>query len=195
MKRVTFLFALLAAVTMSFVSAPTKFAVDTKKSKITWIGRKVTGEHTGTINISSGSLNFDGKSLKSGSFEIDMNSMVCTDLTDAEYNKKFIGHLKSDDFFSTAKFSKATFIISSVTPKGNNAYDVTGKLTIKGITNEITFPATVTQEGNLVKAKAKILVDRTKFDIKYGSGSFFDDLGDKAIDDQFEINLDLTAKK
>ncbi|HEY8402485.1 MAG TPA: YceI family protein [Cytophagaceae bacterium] len=191
-------FALMAVVfaLVSFVNpASTTYKADVKNSKLTWVGKKITGEHTGEITLSSGSLTFEGKNLKGGSFEIDMTSITCTDLTDQGYNQKLVGHLKSDDFFSTDKFPKSSFVISSVTSKGNDQYDIQGKLTIKGITNEISFPATIKTEGNTVKATANIVVDRTKYDIKYGSGSFFDNLGDKAINDEFEIKLELVATK
>lgn len=190
--------ALTAAVafsTLAFTAASITFNVDKTKSKVTWIGRKVTGEHTGTVNISDGKLTSDGKNILGGSFDMDMNTITCTDLTDADYNAKLIGHLKSDDFFSTAKFPKSTLAITKTTSTGNGTYKINGNLTIKGITQPIEFPATITVSLTQVTAKAKILVDRTKYDIKYGSASFFDSLGDKAITNEFELNVDLVAKK
>ncbi|MDB5258325.1 MAG: hypothetical protein JWM14_3020 [Chitinophagaceae bacterium] len=190
--------ALTAAIAFSalaFTAASITFNVDKTKSKVTWIGRKVTGEHTGTVNISDGKLTSDGKNILGGSFDIDMTTITCTDLTDADYNGKLIGHLKSDDFFAVAKFSKSTFAITKVTSTGNGTYKINGNLTIKGITQPLEFPATITVGATEVTAKAKILVDRTKYDIKYGSASFFDSLGDKAISNEFELNVDLVAKK
>jgi polyisoprenoid-binding protein YceI len=96
-------------------------------------------------------------------------------------------------FFAVEKFGKANFNITSVQSTGSGTYDVKGKLTIKGITNEISFPATVKQEGNKVIANAKIIVDRTKYDIKFRSKSFFENLGDKTIYDDFELNVQLVA--
>ncbi len=180
---------------MAFTAASITFNVDKTKSKVTWIGRKVTGEHTGTINIADGKLTSDGKNILGGSFDIDMNTITCTDLTDADYNAKLVGHLKADDFFGVAKFPKSTFAVTKVTSTGGANYKINGNLTIKGITQAIEFPATITVAGTQVTAKAKILVDRTKFDIKYGSASFFDSLGDKAISNDFELNVDLVAKK
>jgi len=187
--------AALAFSALAFTAASITFNVDKTKSKVTWIGRKVTGEHTGTVNIADGKLTSDGKNILGGSFDIDMNTITCTDLTDAEYNGKLIGHLKSDDFFSVAKFPKSTLAITKVTSTGNGTYKINGNLTIKGITQPIEFPATITVSLTQVTAKAKILVDRTKYDIKYGSASFFDSLGDKAISNEFELNVDLVAKK
>jgi polyisoprenoid-binding protein YceI len=133
--------------------------------------------------------------IMAGTFEMDMNSINNTDVADKGYNEKFVGHLKSDDFFSTAKYPKATFVLTKSSSKGNGNYDVSGKLTIKGISNEVTFPAQITADGKQLKASAKITVDRTKFDIKYGSGSFFDNLGDKAIDNNFILDVNLVAAK
>ncbi|GAL85905.1 YceI family protein [Sporocytophaga myxococcoides] len=196
MKRnglfVAVIFAFLA---MAFTAGTTEYKVDAKQSKVVWLGKKVTGEHTGGINIADGKLISDGKNFTGGSFTIDMASMTCTDVADPAYNEKFIGHLKSDDFFSTAKFPKSNFVITKITSTGKDQYNVKGKLTIKGITNEIEFPATIQTVGKQIKANAKIVVNRTKYDIKYGSGSFFDNLGDKAINDDFELNVDLVAAK
>lgn len=187
-----FIFALLA-----FIVPPpaAKFKVDTKASTLTWVGKKITGQHAGAVPISTGELVSDGKLLKEGSFEIDVNALTVSDITDKDGNAKLVGHLKSDDFFGTTKFPKATFVISSVTPKSGNDYTVKGKLTIKGKTNEIEFPATIVHDAKKVTATAKIVVDRTKFDIHYGSKSFFDNLGDKAIYDEFELDLKLVANQ
>jgi polyisoprenoid-binding protein YceI len=196
MKRnVIFVAVIFSFLAMAFTAGTTEYKVDAKKSKVVWVGKKVTGEHTGGINIADGKLISNGKTFTGGSFTIDMNSMTCTDVTDPGYNEKFLGHLKSDDFFSTAKFPTSTFVISKITSTGNDQYNVKGNLTIKGITNEIEFPATIQTVGNEIKATAKINVNRTKFDIKYGSGSFFDNLGDKAINDEFELTVDLVAAK
>jgi polyisoprenoid-binding protein YceI len=180
---------------LAFIVPPpaVKFKVDTKASSLTWLGKKVTGQHTGTIGISSGELVAEGKALKEGSFEIDVNSLTVTDITDKDSNAKLVGHLKADDFFGTTKYPKATFVISSIAPKAGNEYIVKGKLTIKGKTNDIEFPATITNDGKQVTANAKIVVDRTKFDIRYGSKTFFENIGDKAIADDFELTLKLVA--
>jgi polyisoprenoid-binding protein YceI len=169
------------------------------KSKLDWVGKKVTGEHSGAVAIKSGELKTNKNKLVGGSFVIDMTSITCTDLKDAEYNKKLIGHLNSDDFFSVAKHPTATFKATSVQPikdakAGEPNYTVAGNLTIKGITNPITFPATLSTEKGELRAKANIVVDRTKYDVKYGSASFFEGIGDKAIYDDFTMNLDMIAR-
>jgi polyisoprenoid-binding protein YceI len=179
---------------MSFSGKGVEYKVDNSQSKVTWLGKKVTGEHSGGINIADGKLITNGKSIQGGTFNIDMSSITNTDMQ-GEYSDKLVGHLKSDDFFSTEKFPKATLVITKVTPKGKDQYDVKGNLTIKGITKAIAFPATIQNGGDKLTAKAKIIVDRTLYDIRYGSGSFFDNLGDKAIDNNFELNVNLVAKK
>lgn len=197
MKTLTLLTTL--AVTALSTVLPAKkaetYKVDTQKSTITWIGRKVTGEHKGTLKISSGALTTDGKNIKGGSFNMDMTSIDITDL-EGESKGKLMGHLKSDDFFSVEKNPTANFSITKITPAGANKINVTGNLTIKGTTAPVTFPAEVSMSGNTLTAKASsVKVDRTKYGIKYGSKSFFEGIGDKAISDEFELAINLVATK
>lgn len=170
-------------------------AVDTKSSKVEWGAKKVTGSHAGLVPISSGTLIVDGDKLKGGSFVLDVKNLTVTDVKDADMNGKLTGHLKNNDFFAVETHPQAKFVITSATPKGAGAYEVAGKLTIKGITNDIKFPATVKSEGNKLVADAKISVDRTKYDIKFRSSNFFENLGDKAIDNDFTLNVNLVANK
>lgn len=171
------------------------YKVDAEHSKLTWLAKKITGQHSGTINVSTGSLNVDNNVLKGGSFDLDTKSIAVTDITDKESNAKLLGHLRSDDFFAVEKFDKAKFVITSATAKGGGLYDVKGNLTIKGITNEVSFPANVKIDNSKLTATAKIIVDRTKYGIKYASKSFFENLGDKTIYDDFELNILLAANK
>jgi len=192
--KITSIFLLVAVVSLSAFKSPVKpvaYTVDPAKSTITWIGKKVTGSHNGTIALQSGTLNVDGKKVTGGTFTIDMNS-----IKDADGSAKLEGHLKADDFFGTAKFPTSTFVITKVAGSGAKL-TVTGNLTIKGITKPVTFPATVAvnDDGTVSALAGKITVDRTKYDIRYGSKSFFDSIGDKAIDDNFEIGVKLVAKK
>lgn len=197
MKKTNFLVAVFAAVAVAFAfsTANVEYKVDKQQSKVNWVGKKVTGEHQGFINISDGKVITNGKTVTGGTFDIDMTSITCTDLTDKGYNDKLVGHLKSDDFFGTEKFPKATLVITSAKDLGKGQYTVAGNLTIKGITKPVEFPAAIQVTEKEVRSTARIKVDRTKYDIKYGSGSFFDNLGDKAIDNEFELNVDLIAKK
>ncbi|WP_034256711.1 YceI family protein [Adhaeribacter aquaticus] len=179
--------------------AANTYKVDVNQSNMAWEGKKVTGQHNGTIKLANGALQVDKNKVVGGTVEIDMNSIVNLDLTDKEYNGKLIGHLKSDDFFSVEKHPRATFKITNVTPvKGAKAgaanYNVNGILTIKGISNPVTFPATVAVNGNSLTAKSEaVVLDRTKWDIRYGSKSFFANIGDKAINDDFTVQFNLVA--
>jgi polyisoprenoid-binding protein YceI len=170
-----------------------KFQVDTKSSSLLWTGKKVTGEHTGTVQLSSGDFKLEGKSISEGNFEIDLSTITVTDITDKDANSKLVGHLKSDDFFSVAKHPKAKFVLSSATSQTPGEYLIKGNLTIKGISNEIEFPATIIRADKKFTATAKINIDRTKYDIKFRSSNFFENLGDKAIDNNFVLDLKLIA--
>jgi polyisoprenoid-binding protein YceI len=132
--------------------------------------------------------------LTGGSFSIDMATLVCEDLS-GEYKGKLEGHLKSDDFFGVANNPTADFTITSSIAQGPGKYKIVGDLTIKGITKEIKFPATVTEENGVYTAVADITVDRSEYDVKYGSGSFFDGLGDKVIYDEFNLAVSLSVSK
>ncbi|SKB30101.1 Polyisoprenoid-binding protein YceI [Parapedobacter luteus] len=171
------------------------FKVDTTKSKIAWTGRNVAGgKHTGEIGISQGDLTFDGDKLTGGTFTIDINAITVTDLT-GDRAARLANHLKSEDFFDAPKFGTAVFKVTKVSGSGSDL-SITGDLTIKGITKPITFPATVHQSGNMVHAIAKeVKIDRTQFDIKYRSGNFFSGLGDRAISDEFQLDIEIVAVK
>ena len=181
------LVAFVALFTFSFTTIEKdKKEIKTESSKVVWKGYKVTGSHEGTIDIKSGALDFDGDKLIGGNITIDMTTLVSTDL-EGEYKGKLEGHLKSDDFFGVDTHNTSTLEFTEVKASGKNSYDVTGKLTIKGKTNSVKF--TISIYGN--KATANLKVDRTKYDVKYGSASFFDGLKDKAIYDEFDLVADL----
>ncbi len=163
-----------------------KREVNTETSKVTWKAYKVTGSHTGTVNLNSGALIFEGDKLSGGEFEVDMTSLISTDL-EGEYKGKLEGHLKSDDFFGVEKHPTSSLVFTNVTPSGKNSYEVTGDLTIKGITKSVILDVSV--YGS--KATATMKVDRAQYDVRYGSGSFFENLGDKTIYDEFDLVVDL----
>lgn len=177
--------ALVVVISTVSVTAQTK-KIDASASTLNWVGKKVTGQHEGTVNIKDGALVFTGKKLTGGTFTVDMTSLTSTDLS-GEYLGKLNGHLNSEDFFSTAKFPMSTLLFKTIAAKTTNLYTVTADLTIKGQTHPVTFDMAV--NGNTASTKFK--VDRTKYDIKYGSGSFFDNLGDKAISDDFDLAVAL----
>ena len=190
MKKNVFIFA-LALLTGASVSATNpveevKKEVNTETSKVTWKAYKVTGSHTGTVTLNAGNLIFDDNKLTGGQFEVDMTSLIATDL-EGEYKGKLEGHLKSDDFFGVEKFPTSSLVFTEVTASGKNSYKVTGDLTIKGITKSISLDVSI--YGS--KATATMKVDRAQYDVRYGSGSFFENLGDKTIYDEFDLVVDL----
>jgi polyisoprenoid-binding protein YceI len=192
MKKLFSFTVLLAATILMMAFNPIKedvYTVDVANSSIGWSAKKVGGGHTGTVKITEGSLVYNGKSLQKGVFLMDMSSITSD-------NARVTTHLKSPDFFSAEKNPSSKFEITKVTAAGKERVNITGNLTIKGITHPLTFPATVKQGKDVVVAVASgIRVDRTKYDIKFRSKTFFGDIGDKAIDDEFELNINLTAKK
>lgn len=195
MKRNLLLLVGITAILFAFKPIANVYKIDASKSKIEWVGRKVTGAHSGIVKLASGSLSTDGKKVNGGNFVIDMTSLTCTDL-DASNGAKLVGHLKADDFFSVDKNPTSKFVITKVSSIAADKVNITGDLTIKGITNSIVFPASIKQKGNVLVAVANgVKVDRTKFDIKYGSKSFIAGIGNKAIDDDFELNISLVATK
>jgi len=166
------------------------FKANTSKSELKWTGKKVTGEHWGYVNLKDGKLTFKSNKITSGEFTIDMTSLTCKDLTDETYNQKLIGHLKSDDFFSVDKYPSVKLVITESSVFINNEATVNAKLTIKGITQPITFK--VKKDGNVYSST--LTIDRTKFDVRYGSGKFFDSLGDNMIYDDFIIDVKLVVE-
>jgi len=167
-------------------------------STLGWEGKKVTGQHNGNVQFKDGTVMVRGNQIVGGTFTVDMNSLKVEDIKDAETNGKLMGHLRSDDFFSIEKNPTATFKITKVTPMkadaaGNNS-TITGDLTIKGITKPVTFPAKTGVKGDLASASGTANIDRTKYDIKYGSKSFFESIGDKAIMDEFTMSFNVIAK-
>jgi len=164
-----------------------QFTVNPSKSIVTWSGKKIVGGLTeGTILIEKGKLTFAKQKLTGG--EIVMNTKS---ISSEKASSRLIDHLKNDDFFAVDKFPTATFVITNVS--GNI---VKGKMTIKGITHELSFPADVTYSKDEVIAKAlQVKVDRTKYDVKYRSGSIFSGLGDGAIDDNFILNITIVADR
>jgi polyisoprenoid-binding protein YceI len=185
---------LIASVALASVTAfakTDKVEIDSAASKLTYVGKKVTGQHTGEVKIGSGYLNFEKNALKGGEVVIDMTTITNTDIADQEYHKKFIDHMNSADFFDTANSKTATIVFKNVKKVKGDNYKITGDLTIKGKTAPVTFDAIANKD----KANAKVVFDRTKYDIKYGSGKFFENLGDKMINDSVELDVQLAAKK
>ncbi len=167
--------------------------INTKVSSVEWIGKKVSGEHNGSITIKEGTLNLHDGHLSGGKVVIDMTSITNADM-EGEWNQKLVGHLNSPDFFDTKNHSTATLEITGVKVIEGNKHMISGNLTIKGITKPISFPATVEMKDGKFGAFAEMKIDRTLYDIKYGSGKFFEGLGDKMIDDEFTIKFKIAAE-
>jgi polyisoprenoid-binding protein YceI len=176
----------LALVTLAFISFTVvkEKQVKVDQSKVTWKGEKLTGHHEGTITLKSGVLKFDGETLVSGNFVMDMTSIIVTDL-EGDGKAKLEGHLKSDDFFGIDNHKTASLKITKAKKLDEKNYEVSGDLAIKGVTEPITFNMMVSGD----KATAAVIIDRTKYGIRYGSASFFDNLKDKAIYNDFNLNV------
>ena len=190
MKKI-FLSAILSVITLFAMATEPHVdhvRVNTENSTVKWKGSKISSSHEGTVNILKGNLNIDHGTLVAGQFSIDMQSLATTDMSE-EYNKKLDGHLKNEDFFNVSKFPTASVTITNAVKGKGNSYKVVADLTIKGITHPITFAADVNINGKNFLATAKIKIDRTKWDIKYNSGNYFKDLGDKLILVEFDIFL------
>ncbi|MBK9103027.1 MAG: YceI family protein [Saprospiraceae bacterium] len=167
--------------------------VNTAASKVEWTARKVTGKHNGTVNIKEGVLQIKDGILLGGSFTIDMTSIAVTDLT-GEYKGKLEGHLKSDDFFGVEKFPTAKLVITQANAKGDGQFEVKGNITIRDVTQPITFTTQLTPDGKKYNATTSLTIDRAKFNVKYGSGSFFEGLGDSTIYDEFDLAISLVTE-
>ncbi len=181
--------------------APAKsnvYTVDIDESYITWTGSKPLGEHFGTLRLKKGQLEFQNNSISGGFFTIDMNTLKVDDIKDEEMNAKLLGHLQSPDFFNVAEFSESHFQMTEakmVKAKDYN-YAISGNLTMKGISHPITFYASVHESGQILKAHApQFEIDRTKWDIKFKSKSFFENLKDNFIDDEIGIEIQLLLKQ
>ena len=166
-----------------------KFKVVTSLSNIDWKGRKVTGTHNGTIAIKDGEFSISEGELTAGKFIVDTTTITILDITDPATNAQFAGHLASNDFFASAEYPEAIFEITSA--KNNH---IEGNLTIKGIKRTIGFDADIHVSEDILTAMGKMIIDRTQFDMKFRSGNFFKDLGDTLIYNDFELNVNITAK-
>ncbi len=187
MKRTIFLF--LTVLNILNISAQKRLTVDTEKDKLEWVGEKVTGEHQGTIDLKSGWLTWHDNKVTGGEFIIDM-----TTLQDKDDNQKLESHLRSDDFFGVEKYPTAKLVITESTPFEKGTGVVRGHLTVKENTHPIEFKAAVQQKEDGLWFYSNIPVDRTKYNIRYGSGSFFENLGDKTIYDEFRLKVAIPAK-
>lgn len=209
MKTSKLMIALILGSALSISSAfkerelltPQTFVVDTNSSTVAWKGEKIAGKsHNGTVQIQKGTLSLTNGILEAGEFVVDMTTIKNLDLDNETYNAKLVGHLKSDDFFGVDQYPTSSFTITKVeviqkegAVKGQAKYNVTGNFTVRSLTQEITFPITMIQNGNNLTVEGSFEFDRSKHNVKFGSGSFFDDLGDNLIKDMIKIDVKLMA--
>ncbi|TPG72106.1 YceI family protein [Hymenobacter nivis] len=202
MKKILFpaLLAFAGLVAAPAAQAQTAYKLQPQLSTLGWEGKAVTHGHNGTIQFTGGDLLVKNNMVVGGTTTVDMKTIKATDIKDADTQTKFVGHMSSEDFFDAAKNPVSTFKIVSITPiKGaaataDNA-TIVGDMMIKGVTNRLTFPAKVGVKNGVAAASGKMTIDRTKFGLKYGSKSFFDSIGDKAINDDFTLDFNVVAKQ
>jgi len=169
------------------------FQIDTINSQVKWTGKKIGGEHMGTLGIQSGNITIEAGQIKSGVLTFNMDAITVTDIEDEEDNGNLVKHLKNDDFFSTEKFPTAVLSISdpSKTTDEADLQQITSKLTIKGIEQEVTFPGKIIKNEEGFRFHGVVEIDRTLWDIKYKSSTFFPDLGDRVIHDKIPVEFDV----
>ncbi len=194
MKKTGILILTLAFISMSFtnpiIALKSNLKVDVANSTIKWKGYKPTGSHEGTILLQTGNIELEDSKIVGGSFTVDMTS-----IKDADGSERLEGHLKSEDFFEVETFATSTFKISKVTYEAGKTL-VTGIMTIKGISKEITFPAIVNStEDSVTLTSETFQINRAEFNVKYKSKSFFNDLKEKFVNDEFDLQVTIVAKK
>lgn len=177
----------------SSIAKGQKYTIDTKESVVTWKGsmQVIANSHTGYVYISKGELMMDNGQLVGGTAEVDMNT-----IEEENYgsDNELVEHLKSPDFFDVKKFPFSTIAITKVASINGEDKEITGNLTIKGIKHPITFPAKMEVKDGIVNANGKLVIDRTKWNVRYKSGKFYDNLADQAMSDSIEFNIKIVAK-
>ncbi len=189
------MFSLALMVLGTFSAFAQTYKVDPSGSKIVYVGKKVTGEHTGTLTLKNGTLTLKGDEITAGELVADMNSLTSTDITDKDYNAKYVSHMKSADFFNTEKFPESKLVIKS-SKKTDKGMLVQGELTMLGVTKPVSFVVNdLKKTETVVSGKSNLTLNRTDWGLKYGSANFIKGLGDKAINDEFTLSVELFAKK
>jgi polyisoprenoid-binding protein YceI len=195
MSKVSLLSILLFVFATAMVSDSkvNTYKIITDNSAIEWVGKKVSGQHSGTIAIKSGELKLKGKEISGGSFVMDMTRIKVTDIAESNpQNKKLLVHLENPDFFDVVKYPEAKLVIEKVVKKSDKVFIITGNLTIKDKTNPITFESTISgQTKNTIITRANLKIDRTKYGIVYKSST----LGEAMINDVFDLNIKLVGIK
>lgn len=195
-------FTLLVALAMATTACAhldhtTRYKVNAGESTITWHATKVTGEQSGTVGIQNGFVSSNDGDIVSANIIADMTQIRCTDL-EGEWGDKLVGHLNSDDFFATEQFKTSSFSLKEFRvldkeAQGGMTHEVTGDFTIRDQTKSVTFLAMVSEADGKMTISGEVVLDRSQFNVRYGSGSFFDDLGDNLIHDNFTVGFALVA--
>jgi len=172
------------------------YSVVINETELLWIGKELSTKiHTGTLNLSNGLIQVDNDKTITGNVTINMRTINITDLQ-GRAKEMLEGHLRSADFFEVENFPEATLSFKSKSfNKLKNQINFEGELTIKDISNPILFNATLLESSPYLKAKAILSFDRSKYDVRFRSGSFFENLGDKLILDDIDVNITLVTKK
>jgi polyisoprenoid-binding protein YceI len=173
----------------------TTFHIQPASSTVNWTGKKVLGLHTGTVKVAGGHVEITDGIITGGKVEIDMESVTITDIADKQTHDEFLAHLRHDDFFSVDKFDIATLVISGSNKIAANKYNIHGILTIKDISHQISFVCSVEIFTDFFHSLGEIIIDRTLYNIRYGSGKFIANLGNKLIHDEFVLQFKLIAQK
>lgn len=193
MKKIL-LCLLASALSFGVFGKPMGYKIEPKESTVKWLGEKVAGKHFGKVKVKAGAFQLEGNDLVGGRVLIDMTSITVDDIENKEWNGKLVAHLKNDDFFSVDKHKEAILLVKNAMMAKGGGYDVNGELTIKGVTKPIMFKVKLDKKDKVVKAKGSFTFDRTLYGIKYNSGKFFSELGDKMIKDQVKVDFDVVAK-
>ena len=194
-KILTFVLSISILSLFAFTTHVNKVNANKTNSTVIWTGSKPTGSHTGNVTLKDGYLSFDHGQLIGGEFTIDMTSITCTDIESEKKNKYLVDHLKDEDFFDVNQFPEAKLTVNRVKNIEGSQFEMKGNMTIKGITNPVTFNADIKINRNSYTAIAKIIIDRTKWGVEYKSGNIFKDLGDKIIYDDMEFDIFLVSEK
>lgn len=189
MKHLLSITLLLFLYSQAIYAEELKF--DISKSSVKWEGKKLGSSHKGDVKLKSATVKIENDKISKAEFIIDMNTITCEDIKDEKLNKKFINHLKSVDFFEVEKFPISKFKMIKSEKQLNATYNIIGEFTIKGITHKKEFSVKEFSD----KFKTKIEIDRSMYNIRYGSKSFFKNLGDKFIHDVFKLEVELVKKK
>lgn len=201
MKKLFYFLAVASIVTLTNKYATgsegsQEFKVNTRESKVNWLGTKPGGQHNGIVTISEGTIYMKNGELAGGSFVIDLNSIENTDIESETWSKKLVDHLKSEDFFYVEKFPQGIFTITEVANSDGDNYKLTGNLELRGVIKTIRFNANISFENEVFKASTpKLILDRTQWNIEAMSKSVFTDLKDRYVDDEMQIEIDLVAER